>query len=77
MFIIECVYESTQYSTKEQIISWAKAHKKKHKKLPSVHSGKVDGVDEQWVAINNNLSGGYRGLKGKSSLAKLFKKHKL
>jgi hypothetical protein len=39
--------------------------------------GIIDGTNEVWANMNEALQRGYRGLKAKTSLAKLFKKHKL
>ena len=60
----------------EQIIKWAKAHFKKQEKWPTTKSGKINGTDEDWAAINQALREGYRGLKGGSTLSKLLQKHK-
>jgi hypothetical protein len=56
------------------------AHSGKNKetyRLPSAASGKIDNTREVWANVKMALQKGYRGLEGKTSLAKLFKKHKL
>ena len=62
--------------TVEQILAWADAHHKRTRKWPSVNSGAVDDAPEEtWVAINQALYKGGRGLPKGSSLSKLLVEH--
>jgi len=62
--------------TVEQILAWADAHHKRTRKWPSVNSGAVDDAPgETWVAINQALYKGGRGLPKGSSLSKLLVEH--
>ena len=57
----------------EQILEWADAHHARTGRWPSVTSGPmIEAPDESWIALNNALEGGYRGLPGGSSLARLL-----
>jgi len=60
----------------EQILAWADAHKAETGDWPNRESGPVNGTDETWGAINASLSLGSRGLRGRSSLAKLLAEHR-
>lgn len=67
-------YRSSKISIK-QILKWADEYYKKTGEWPTQRSGKVHNAPgESWVGINQALIGGYRGLPGGSSLAKLFQK---
>ncbi len=61
----------------EQIIEWAKAFHKKHRKWPSMLSGEVEGADEVWGNLQSSLYMGGRGLPGGSSINKLLISHGL
>jgi hypothetical protein len=57
----------------DQVLAWADAHFQKTGQWPQQKSGPVLGASEEtWVAIDNALARGLRGLPGGSSLAKLF-----
>jgi len=62
--------------TNENILTWARAYRKAHGRLPNLQSGQIEGVPgTSWAMVNNALSHGYRGLPGNSSLRKLFTQH--
>ncbi len=66
------VFRHTRLS-EEQILEWADAHHARTGRWPSVTSGPIiETPDESWIALNNALEGGYRGLPGGSSLARLL-----
>ena len=57
----------------EQILAWAEAHHRRTRVWPTSKSGPVaDAEEENWKGIDTALSGGYRGLAGGSSLARLL-----
>ncbi len=57
----------------EQILAWAEAHHRAAGAWPTSKSGPVaDAEGENWKGIDTALSGGYRGLPGGSSLARLL-----
>jgi hypothetical protein len=59
--------------TVKQILTWADAHRRRSGRWPSGCSGPVAGVEgETWLAIDDALRRGVRGLQGKSSLALLL-----
>lgn len=59
--------------TKRRITAWAVAHRKRTALWPNARSGPVlSAPGETWLAIQQALRGGYRGLPGGSSLAKLL-----
>jgi hypothetical protein len=58
--------------TEEQILAWADAYFAEAGKWPRLDSGPVAGADESWRNVNAALRGGYRGLRGRSSLALLL-----
>ncbi len=59
--------------TLAQILRWADAHRQHAGKWPGHTSGRVVGTtDETWFAIEAALVGGFRGLPGGSSLARLL-----
>ncbi len=59
--------------TLAQIVTWARAHRRRTGRWPSVSSGAIGGApDENWRAVNAALTLGLRGLAGGSSLGKLF-----
>jgi hypothetical protein len=63
--------------TVKQILSWAKAHRRRTGRWPSAASGPVAEVSGQtWRGIDQALAGGFRGLPGGSSLARLLHKHR-
>jgi hypothetical protein len=59
--------------TVAQILAWADSHRARTGKWPQVRSGPVrDAPGETWIAIEDALRLGTRGLKGGSSLARLL-----
>jgi hypothetical protein len=59
--------------TVAKIRQWGELHRKRTGKYPSRRSGAViDAPAERWSAIDDALRGGWRGLRGGSSLAKLL-----
>jgi len=59
-----------------QILRWAKAYFREHRKWPHVKSpGFAGDSGITWGAVHQALRGGYRGLPGGSSLSKLLRKH--
>jgi hypothetical protein len=60
--------------TLRDIRRWARAHRQRSGKWPTVDSGPIpEAPGENWRAINLALYNGHRGLPGDSSLAKLLK----
>lgn len=58
-----------------QIVSWAKAHRRRTGWWPTEKCGSIVGVPgETWVAIDLSLRRGRRGLRSRSSLARLLEK---
>jgi hypothetical protein len=57
-----------------QILAWADAHFATHGKWPGALSGTIAGTRETWAAVHNALVGGWRGLPGNSSIARLLAK---
>jgi len=61
----------------ERILAWADAHHAATGKWPAPRSGKVVGAGgETWVAIDNNLKYGRRGLPGGQSLRLVLAEHR-
>jgi len=61
----------------EQILSWADAHHDRTGQWPSLRSGKIrEAPGETWLAVENALRQGWRGLSGRSSLRQLLVKHR-
>jgi hypothetical protein len=59
--------------TVEQILYWADAHHAEHGRWPTVKSGKVAAApSETWLAVNQALTQGLRGLPPGPSLARLL-----
>ncbi len=59
--------------TETGILSWCDEHHERTGEWPTQASGRVQStVNENWNAIDMALRNGYRGLPGKSSLAKLL-----
>jgi hypothetical protein len=57
----------------KQIRAWATAHRRRTGEWPHKYSGVIPKAGVQsWLAVNAALSGGWRGLPGGTSLAKLF-----
>lgn len=61
----------------EQILVWADAHRKRSGKYPHALSGRIQGASLTWLTIDRALNGGYRGLPGGTSLARLLVEHRL
>ncbi len=56
-----------------EILRWADAHRERHGKWPTSHSGPIpEAPGETWNGVENALSHAYRGLAGGSSLARLL-----
>ena len=63
--------------TVTRILAWADEHHQRTGQWPNGRSGAVTGtVGETWLLIDNALKGGWRGLAGGSSLARLFAEHR-
>ena len=60
----------------EQILEWADTYHAATDDWPNVKSGPVTGTEETWVGIETALSRGRRGLRGRSTLAKLLSAHR-
>jgi hypothetical protein len=59
-----------------QILAWADAHFARTGTWPSVNSGRiVESLGETWRTINSALDGGFRGLPGGTSLARMLREH--
>jgi hypothetical protein len=59
--------------TKQQILVWARAHRRKHGKWPAAHAGAIEGVPpENWINVDHALRVGARGLRGGSSLSRFL-----
>jgi len=59
--------------SEQRIVAWADAHRCRTGKWPTINSGElVDAPGETWANINMALTTGGRGLRGRSSLAKLL-----
>lgn len=62
--------------TGRQVLAWARAHRRRTGSWPTRHSGDVvDAPGETWQKIDLALRGGYRGLPGGQSLARLVRQH--
>ncbi len=62
--------------SEEQILAWADAHFKHHRRWPTASPDPIDGTDETWRRVSRALHEGLRGLPGGSSLSKLLWKHR-
>ena len=59
--------------TVAQILAWADSHRAAHGRWPRTHSGEVGSAPrETWLAVDDALRVGCRGLPGGSSLARLL-----
>jgi hypothetical protein len=59
--------------TEGQILTWADGHHRRTGRWPNLNSGPVVGArGESWLNVDKNLRDGYRGLPGRSSLARLL-----
>jgi hypothetical protein len=59
--------------TEQQILAWADGHHRRTGRWPNLNSGPIVGArGESWLNVDKNLRGGYRGLRGRSSLARLL-----
>ncbi len=62
--------------TAPQILAWAEAHHRRTGRWPSQHTGPIPEVPgETWGAVNEALREGRRGLRGRSSLARLWARY--
>ena len=62
--------------SRQRILVWAKAHFRRTGQWPTAMSGPIlDAQGETWLAIDNALRVGLRGLQGGSSLARLLADH--
>lgn len=62
--------------TVARILAWAAAHVRRTGHRPTGHSGAIpEAPGETWVAIDNALTNGYRGLRGGVSLVELLNRH--
>jgi hypothetical protein len=63
--------------TVKQILAWADAHHGRTGQWPSARSGPVAGSEgETWDSVNAALVGGFRGLPGGESLARLLQRER-
>ncbi len=63
--------------TRKQILAWADAFHKKHKKWPTPKSGRIPGANGQdWSGVQAALWTGGRGLRTHMTLAQLLAKHR-
>lgn len=61
----------------DEILAWADAHFARTRSWPTVTTGAIpEAPGETWVAVDIALRRGTRGLKGKSSLARLWRKYR-
>jgi len=60
----------------EEVLAWADAHCARHGTWPTCESGKVRGTEQTWAGIDQCLRCGYRGLPGRTFLAKFLEKHR-
>ena len=58
--------------TVEQILKWSDDHKARTGEWPTQNSGRLNGVNETWGAIQQALNSGTRGLPGGSSIRLLL-----
>ncbi len=64
--------------TEEQIIAWAKAHRRRYRRWPSYESGPIPGtVGETWRTVHQALCRGLRGFPGGLSLSQFLVAHGL
>ena len=60
----------------KQVLAWAKSHHRRTGYWPTKDAGRITGTkNERWGTIDAALKGGFRTLRGGSSLAKLLDKH--
>ena len=62
--------------TVSQILAWADEHHAREGRFPNADSGHLPNTDEVWRNIDDALRNGYRGLRGNSSLARLFARYR-
>jgi hypothetical protein len=63
--------------TEAGILAWADAERDRSGSWPTADSGPIpDAPGETWLAVENALRGGGRGLQGGSSLARLLAEHR-
>jgi DNA-directed RNA polymerase specialized sigma24 family protein len=63
--------------TVAQILAWADAHRRRTGEWPGTTSGPVRGAaGEGWRAVDDALRGGFRGLRGGDSLARLLRRER-
>lgn len=59
--------------TKKLILSWANSHRRRTGTFPTMYSGAItDAPNETWLAVDNALRYGRRGLHGRTTLARLL-----
>jgi hypothetical protein len=60
-----------------RILAWADAHHRRTGMWPNIHTGPIEEMpSETWAHVNHALSRGGRGLRGRSSLARLLKRER-
>lgn len=62
--------------TLSTILAWADTFFKQHKRWPKAGSGPIRGTKETWSAIDSALRDGRRGVRRRSSLARLLSHHR-
>jgi hypothetical protein len=61
--------------TKQQVLRWAREHRRRTGRWPTGHSGAVSGVEgETWANIRHAVRRGHRGLPGGETLAQLLRR---
>ena len=60
----------------EEILAWADSHHARHGTWPTGDSGEISGTGRTWGGIDKCLRLGYRGLPGRTTLAKFLEKER-
>ena len=60
----------------DDILAWADAHRIASGRWPTQTSGEIEGTADTWSMVNSALINGFRGLPGKSSLARLLRERR-